>query len=73
MSRKKDNKITENMIEEVVEKEIEYVCPVRGKVKQLVKVKKLKSAYVENKDYVRTGDPLIDDFPLNIDSASDDE
>lgn len=61
------------MIEEVVEKEIEYVCPVRGKVKQLVKVKKLKSAYVENKDYVRTGDPLIDDFPLNIDSASDDE
>lgn len=73
MSRKKDSNPVDNLVEEIVEKEIEYTCPVRGKVKQIVKVKKIKAVQSDSKDYVRTGDPLIDDFPLDIDSSSDDE
>lgn len=74
MSRQKDKKPnTENPIEEIVEKEIEFICPVRGKVKQLVKVKRLKSVESYNQSYIRTGDPLIDDFPLNLGFSTDEE
>lgn len=30
------------MVEEIIEQEIEFICPVRGKVKQKVKIKRLK-------------------------------
>ena len=33
----------ESSIDDVFEKEIEFVCPVRGKIKQIVKIKKIKA------------------------------
>ena len=45
MSTKSNKKRSKNdsKIEQVVETEIEFICPKRGKVKQKVKLKKLKS------------------------------
>ncbi len=40
-------------VQEVYEKEIEYVCPVRGKVKQKVKIKRYKTlAEIEQKSVI---------------------
>lgn len=52
-------------VESVEWREIEYTCPVRGKVKQKVKVIKYKQtpAPVQN-NIVKTGNPMIDDFSL---------
>lgn len=48
-------------IEEVVEVEIEFTCPVRGKVKQKVKVKKLKKVSTDQKIFVGA-QSIIDDL-----------
>lgn len=52
MARKKGSKNKKHVfpdpqIEEIVEVEIEYICPKRGKVKQKVKMKKLKPVKVD--------------------------
>lgn len=41
---------------EIVEEEIEFNCPIRGRVKQKVKVKRLKTVKVNQLDVVGTSD-----------------
>jgi hypothetical protein len=48
-------------IEKIYEKEVEFTCPVRGKIKQIVKIKKYKTTYdVVQKETVRSLDSSID-------------
>ena len=48
-------------IEKVYEKEVEFVCPVRGKVKQIVKIKKYKTLGESPiREIARSSDPLMD-------------
>ena len=48
-------------IEKVYEKEVEFVCPVRGKVKQIVKIKKYKTLGESPiREVARSSDPLMD-------------
>lgn len=49
------------MVEEVVEVEVEFNCPVRGKIKQKVKMKKLKKVKTEEKVFVGA-QSIIDDL-----------
>lgn len=39
-------------IEEIVEEWVEFTCPVRGKVRQLVKIKRLKKMSSEAKQFM---------------------
>lgn len=50
---KKKHVFEDPTVEEIVEVEVEFNCPVRGKVKQKVKMKKLK--HVRREDRVFTG------------------
>lgn len=57
---KKSSDLTkEDLIEEIVETEIEFVCPKRGKIKQKVKVKRLKSIKMNVVQPVSTSDKLL--------------
>lgn len=61
MARKKKKPISSDPhVEEIVEVEIEYVCPKRGKVKQKVKMKKLKPIKVDYLDQIAINDSLAD-------------
>lgn len=81
MARPKGKKIRHKLPErdkdlvEIVEEEIEFNCPVRGRVKQKVKVKRLKPVKVEQLEVVSTSDAAeaIDaiDSGLEIYSDSD--
>jgi hypothetical protein len=51
-------------IESVYETEIEFTCPVRGLVKQKVKVKKFKSAEVQPVSDIRQSKSLADQLDL---------
>jgi len=62
---------------EIVEEQIEFNCPVRGRITQKVKVKRLKAVKVQQLDVVGTADvaeaiDAIDDG-LEIYSNSEDE
>lgn len=61
-------------IETIEWKSITYTCPIRGQVTQKVKVTRYKTKTVENRDYVRSSDPLINDFDMKeiTDSELDD-
>jgi hypothetical protein len=48
-------------IEEIVEVEVEFNCPVRGKIKQKVKVKKLKKVVNDQRTFVGA-QSIIDDI-----------
>lgn len=58
----------EMFVEELVEQEIEFVCPKRGKVKQKVLVKKLRPVTVEDVKTV-----FIEDVVLNIEKQVEEE
>ena len=49
------------MVEEIVEVEVEFNCPVRGKIKQKVKMKKLKKVKTEERVFVGA-QSIIDDL-----------
>lgn len=67
---KKTNK-KDPSVEEIVEVEIEYVCPKRGKVKEKVKVKRLKSFKVDSSQMINTRD-MVEDVD-NTDEINDQE
>lgn len=46
------------------EEEIEYTCPVRGKVKQKVKVQRYESAQAKHVDEIRTSNSLSEKLDL---------
>ena len=64
-------------IEEMYEKVIEFDCPVRGRVKQKVLVKRYKSQWLDPKQYIHNKDSLdkIDDGSVidTYESDGDDE
>lgn len=51
---------------EVYETEIEFTCPVRGLVKQKVKVKKLKSVDIQPVADIRRSKNLADELDLKF-------
>jgi hypothetical protein len=61
MARPKKATTTSNnsdkYLEEVYEKEITFICPKRGPVKQKIKVKRLKTPDNNNVSYVSPGEP----------------
>jgi hypothetical protein len=65
---KKSSTIDPN-VEEIVEEYIEFTCPKRGKVRQLVKVKKLKKFTVDQRAIIG-GKDVIDDLESKEDSVS---
>jgi hypothetical protein len=76
--RKKKHVFEDPQIEEIVEVEIEYICPKRGKVKQKVKMKKLKPVKVNCIQQISTSDEvekIDEDQSLSIysDDDSDEE
>ncbi len=64
-------------IQEVFEEEIEFMCPIRGLVKQKVKVRKFKPLSSLQLQPIVAGDPLADieskDDGLSIYSEDDPE
>lgn len=58
-------------IEEIVEEWIEYTCPKRGKVRELIKVKRLKKVKVEQKVFVGAKD-ILDDLESQEEIVSTD-
>lgn len=47
-------------IEEIVEQEVEFICPVRGKIKQKVKIKRLKKLIVDNRTAIKATEDALD-------------
>jgi hypothetical protein len=39
-------------IQEIIEVEVEFTCPIRGKIKQKVKMKRLKSIKVDTRQLI---------------------
>lgn len=52
------------MVEEIVEEWVEFICPKRGKVRQKVKIKRLKKILTEQKTFVGA-QSIIDDLEKN--------
>jgi len=47
-------------IEDIIEQDIEFLCPVRGKVKQKVKIKKLKKLIIDNRTAIKATEDALD-------------
>lgn len=60
-AKNKKHVFQDPQVEEIVEEWVEYTCPKRGKVRELVKVKRLKKVTVEHKVFVGAKD-IIDDL-----------
>lgn len=69
-SKNKKHVFQDPQIEEIVEEWVEFNCPIRGKVKQLVKVKKLKKTVTEQKVFVGAKD-IIDEIEAMEGDLSD--
>lgn len=59
-AKNKTKKKANDDIMEEVEIEVEFTCPVRGKIKQKVKVKKMKSMVPQYKNLVASSDVVTD-------------
>ena len=68
-AKNKKHVFQDPQVEEVVEEWVEYTCPKRGKVRQLVKVKKLKKFTVDQRAIIG-GKDVIDDLESKEDSVS---
>lgn len=69
---KKKHVFQDPQVEEIVEEWVEYTCPKRGKVRQLIKVKKLKKVKTEQKVFVGARD-FIEDIESREDDISSTE
>ena len=47
-------------IEEIYETEMEFTCPVRGKVKQKVFVKRIRTLFIEQQTYIPSKNSVDD-------------
>lgn len=67
MSKKKKEIEPEldDKVESVEWREMEFTCPVRGKIKQKVKVIKLKPQKVEDRNIVRSSSSLFGDSEVS--------
>ncbi len=61
-SKNKTKKTTDKdpMVEEIVTEEIEFNCPIRGKVKQKVKVKRLKKVNTDSRPIMNASQDAVD-------------
>lgn len=61
-SKNKDKKLVDKdpMVEEIVTEEIEFNCPIRGKVKQKVKVKRLKKVNTDSRPIMNATQDAVD-------------
>ena len=66
-SKNKGEKKQSN-VEDTFETWIEYTCPVRGKVREKVKVKKLKPSQTEYPHIVNSSEDVIDKVEESDDS-----
>lgn len=57
-------------VEEIVEVEVEFICPKRGKIKQKVKMKRLKAVTSEQKTFIGAQN-IIDDLEAKEEELSD--
>ncbi len=69
--KKEEKKAVGPGVEAVEYREITFTCPTRGKVTQKVKVTKYKAQQVEQKDFVKSSDPVINDFDMSEITGSD--
>ena len=73
----KKQKITDPNVLEIVEKEIEINCPVRGKIKKMFKVKVLKPVKVDHRQLIESSDYVDkindDDSPIYGVTESEEE
>lgn len=70
-NKKKTNHVFQDpQVEEIVEEWVEFTCPTRGKVRQLVKIKKLKKVTNEPKVFMGAKS-IIDDLESKEESLSD--
>lgn len=58
IKNKKSAQSANPMVEEILEIEVEYVCPKRGKVKEKVKMKRLKPIKVDMQYVVGAKDDM---------------
>jgi hypothetical protein len=70
ITEKSKNKATaeakkDPMVETKYWQEIEWVCPLRGKIKQKVLITKYKPSKDTSLNIIKTGNPLIDESPLS--------
>lgn len=64
MSKKKDESKAEN-IKSILYKDIVFVCPTRGKVTQKVKVVTYKTKEIENIDFIKSSDAMVNNFDMS--------
>ena len=69
---KKKHVFQDPQIEEIIEEWVEYTCPKRGKVRELIKIKKLKKVKVDQKVFVGAKD-IIDDLESQEEDISSTE
>ena len=68
---KKTNHVFQDpQVEEIVEEWVEFDCPKRGKVKQLVKIKRLKKVNSEPKVFMGAKS-ILEDLESKEESISD--
>lgn len=60
----------DNRIEEVYEQEVTFTCPKRGKVTQLVKIKRVKPAILSDGKYILQSSDSIDRLEEQDDGLS---
>ena len=72
VKNKKKHVFQDPQIEEIVEEWVEYTCPKRGKVRELIKIKKLKKVKVDQKVFVGAKD-IIDDLESQEEDISSTE
>lgn len=69
VKNKKKHVFQDPQVEEIVEEWVEFTCPTRGKVRQLVKIKKLKKVKSEQKVFVGARD-IIEDIEAKEEDIS---
>lgn len=70
---KKKHVFEDPTVEEIVEVEVEFNCPVRGKIKQKVKMKRLKKVTTDPHRTFVGAQSIIDDLEAKEDSISSTE
>lgn len=69
VKNKKKHVFQDPQVEEIVEEWVEFTCPTRGKVRQKVKIKKLKKVKSEQKVFVGARD-IIEDIEAKEEDIS---
>lgn len=69
VKNKKKHIFQDPQVEEIVEEWVEFTCPTRGKVRQKVKIKKLKKVKSEQKVFVGARD-IIEDIEAKEEDIS---